>query len=79
MRTFVNASVVSLLLSSSSAIQVKDVKDFDDVTEIQVPRNSLDAIEEQELDLKQSLYPASIIQQNKTENAMSNETKASHA
>jgi hypothetical protein len=79
MRTFVNASVVSLLLSSSSAIQVKDVKDFDDVTEIQVPRNSLDAIEEQESDLKQSLYPAAMIQQNKTENAMSNETKASHA
>jgi len=47
MRSLVNASVLSLLLSSSSAIHVKDI---DDDTNVQVPRNSLDAIMEQEAD-----------------------------
>ena len=67
MKTIVNASVISLLLSSSSAIIVKEGKDIDDDTNIYTPRNSLDAIMEQEEDLKYSLYGPTFSQKDKNE------------
>lgn len=67
MKTIVNTSVISLLLSSSSAIIVKDGKEIDDDTNIYTPRNSLDAIMEQEEDLKYSLYGPTFSQKDKNE------------
>jgi hypothetical protein len=70
MKKFANASVISLLLSSSSAIHVKDGKDIDDDTNIYTPRNSLDAIMEQEEDLKFNLYGPSMSQKDKNESKL---------